>query len=89
MFGWGSYEDWRRYQEHRLRMSAQEVTPPEEQPDNREALKVIQWRRIYLERAGYDAEAAMLIGESSVDLHKAAALIEHGCDTTTALRILL
>lgn len=69
-------------------MSTQE-TAPEEPADNKEAVKVIQWRRIYLERAGYDPEAAKLIGESSVDLHKAAALLEKGCDTTTALRILL
>lgn len=61
--------------------------PPEE--PNLEAARVVAWRLKYLIRAGYDEEAALLIAESTADLHRAAELLTKGCDVHTALRILL
>lgn len=48
------------------------------------------WRLEALERAGYDAEAAMVLAAShEVDLHRAVELLERGCTPELALRILL
>lgn len=49
-----------------------------------------QWRFDELVHAGFlEGEAAVLASHHEVDLHEAAALLEHGCPAETALRILL
>jgi hypothetical protein len=51
---------------------------------------VEQWRHEALERAGYDAEAAVVLAAShDVDLHLAVSLLERGCSQELALQILL
>jgi hypothetical protein len=48
------------------------------------------WRVEALERAGYlPSEAAELAMRVDIDLHGAVALVERGCPTELALRILL
>ena len=48
------------------------------------------WRMETLERAGYDRRsAAILAGRKDVDLHQAVELLERGCSTELALKILL
>ena len=55
-----------------------------------ESERIERWRVEALERAGYDAgDAAELARRSYVDLHLAVALLERGCPSVTALRILL
>ena len=66
-------------------MSIVDVTEP-----NLEVERVELWRLGALERAGYDAEsAAVLAASPEVDLHRAVALLEHGCPVDLALQILL
>lgn len=51
---------------------------------------VIRWRCEKLVEAGYPNEEALVLSErTDVDLHRALALLEQGCDVPTALRILL
>ena len=51
---------------------------------------VEQWRHEALWRAGYDAEAAVVLAAShDVDLHLAVDLLERGCTQELALQILL
>jgi hypothetical protein len=51
---------------------------------------VEQWRHEALWRAGYDAEAAVVLAAShDVDLHLAVELLERGCTQELALQILL
>lgn len=51
---------------------------------------VEQWRLDTLERAGYDAESALVLAAShEVDLHLAVSLLERGCPQDLALQILL
>ena len=67
-------------------MSAAELDVYEET----EGERIERWRASELERAGYDeADAAELAGRVDVDLHLAIELLERGCPTRTALRILL
>jgi hypothetical protein len=48
------------------------------------------WRAEALERAGYlPSEAAELAARHDIDLHQATDLVERGCPTDLALRILL
>jgi hypothetical protein len=48
------------------------------------------WRAEELQRAGYDARAAMVLaGRHDVDLHLAIGLLERGCPDELALQILL
>ena len=55
-----------------------------------ETERIQRWRAHELERAGYaPGEAAELAGRADVDLHLAVELLERGCPTGTALRILL
>jgi hypothetical protein len=55
-----------------------------------EGERIQRWRTEELERAGYGtSEAAELAGRADVDLHLAVELLERGCSTETALRILL
>jgi hypothetical protein len=55
-----------------------------------EEQRIQRWRAGELERAGYDrGEAAELAGRWDVDLHFAVELLERGCPSGTALRILL
>lgn len=72
-------------------ISLPKVPEPEETPvDDREYRKILNWRIDYLMRAGYDAEASVLIAKNlHVDLHVAGDLMADGCDVTTALLILL
>ena len=50
---------------------------------------VERWRAQELERAGFDAAAAVeLAGRSDVDLHRAVELLQKGCPPATALSIL-
>ena len=52
--------------------------------------RVEQWRHEALERAGYHAEAAIVLAAShDVDLHDAVSLLERGCSVELALQILL
>jgi hypothetical protein len=51
---------------------------------------VEQWRHEALWRAGYDAEASVVLAAShDVDLHLAVDLLERGCTQELALQILL
>ena len=51
---------------------------------------VEQWRHEALWRAGYNAEAAVVLAAShDVDLHLAVDLLERGCSQELALQILL
>jgi hypothetical protein len=55
-----------------------------------EAERILSWRLEELERAGYDARSAWELAErGDVDLHRAVGLVQRGCPTATALRILL
>jgi hypothetical protein len=55
-----------------------------------ETERIQRWRAEELERAGYRPdEAAQLAGRPDVDLHLAVELLERGCPSGTALRILL
>jgi hypothetical protein len=55
-----------------------------------ESERIQRWRAQELERAGYDGvDAVQLAGRPDVDLHLAIELLERGCPTGTALRILL
>jgi hypothetical protein len=52
--------------------------------------RIERWRAQELERAGYEPRAAgRLAVRHDVDLHRAIDLIQRGCDTKLALRILL
>jgi hypothetical protein len=52
--------------------------------------EVVAWRREQLTRAGCRRfEAEVLARELKVDLHEAMALLEHGCPSPVALKILL
>ena len=67
-------------------MSAAEIEVDEET----ETERIQRWRAEELERAGYDGpDAAELAGRADVDIHLAVELLERGCPTRTALRILL
>ena len=66
-------------------MSATEI-----QITETEAERVQRWRAEELERAGFtEAQAQELAARNDVDLHRATALLEAGCDADLALRILL
>jgi hypothetical protein len=55
-----------------------------------ELAQVERWRIDELERAGYDARAAMTIAaRHDVDLHHAVDLLRNGCSPELALQILL
>jgi hypothetical protein len=55
-----------------------------------ESERIHRWRIHELERAGYSSqEAAELGGRLDIDLHFAVGLLERGCPSHTALRILL
>jgi hypothetical protein len=52
--------------------------------------RIERWRAQELERAGYEPRAAgRLAVRHDVDLHRAIDIIQRGCDTKLALRILL
>ena len=52
--------------------------------------RVEHWRHEALERAGYHAEAAIVLAAShDIDLHDAVGLLERGCSVELALQILL
>ena len=52
--------------------------------------RIEQWRHEALERAGYDAESALVLAAShDVDLHSAVDLLRRGCTIDLALQILL
>jgi hypothetical protein len=51
---------------------------------------VVRWRMLVLLRAGYAWDDALELAlETSVDLHAAVDLVNRGCASETALRILL
>jgi hypothetical protein len=55
-----------------------------------ELTQVERWRVEELERAGYDARAAMtLAARPDIDLHRAVDLLRKGCSADLALKILL
>lgn len=55
-----------------------------------EWIKILEWRREQLARAGYSEQDAASIAEhSDVDLHAAVALVGRGCPPALATRILL
>jgi hypothetical protein len=52
--------------------------------------RILRWRAEELERAGYEPTAAVeLAARTDVDLHLAVQLLERGCPSEIALRILL
>jgi hypothetical protein len=52
--------------------------------------RIERWRHEELERAGYDAESALVLAAShDVDLRAAVSLLERGCTVDLALQILL
>ena len=52
--------------------------------------RIAMWRYDELERAGYEVRNAQrLARKQEVDLHKAAELLQNGCDQETAMQILL
>jgi hypothetical protein len=52
--------------------------------------RIERWRHQELERAGYDAESAIVLAAShDVDLHDAVELLKRGCTVDLALQILL
>jgi hypothetical protein len=52
--------------------------------------RIVRWRVERLLDAGYDGDAALLIGiDFRIDLHAAVDLVLAGCSPETALRILL
>jgi hypothetical protein len=54
-----------------------------------EEANVLAWRINSLMRAGFDRQAAFLLGlRRDVDLHDAVRLLARGCPPGTALRIL-
>ena len=58
--------------------------------DSTEMERIERWRAEELERAGYEPRAAgRLAVRHDVDLHSAIELLERGCPTDLALRILL
>ena len=58
--------------------------------DTTEIERIERWRAEELERAGYEPRAAgRLAVRHDVDLHTAIELLERGCPTDLALRILL
>jgi hypothetical protein len=61
-----------------------------ERPDAAEFDEVLQWRFEVLVRAGYDlGDADTLARHREVDLHLAARLVDRGCPSSTAARIVL
>ena len=62
----------------------------EEQSSVSEHVRVLSWRVERLLAAGYDGEAALVIGlDPGIDLHTAVRLVQRGCSPETALRILV
>jgi len=63
------------------------LTSPEarqlEEPD-----RVLLWRIVRLVEAGYDADSAVGLGLSTIDLHAAVELVERGCPPGLARAIL-
>ena len=58
--------------------------------DPTEVERIERWRAEELERAGYEPRAAgRLAVRHDVDLHTAVDLLQRGCSTDLALRILL
>ena len=58
--------------------------------DEVEAESVLRWRFDSLAFAGYNVDHAMILASHvEVDLHAATDLVERGCPSDTALRILL
>jgi hypothetical protein len=63
------------------------VAPPQDLELD-EAERVLLWRISTLVGAGYCDECAIEIACSAIDLHAAVDLLERGCPTDLALRIL-
>ena len=58
--------------------------------DQTEIKRIEQWRAEELERAGYEPRAAgRLAVRHDVDLHAAVDLLQRGCPSDLALKILL
>ncbi|MGH2995416.1 MAG: hypothetical protein ACRDON_11735 [Gaiellaceae bacterium] len=58
-------------------------------PEQLKAVDVVAWRRRQLRDAGFDdALAALLAGDCRVDLHALIELVERGCPSELAARIL-
>jgi hypothetical protein len=54
-----------------------------------EAADVLAWRFDLLCRGGFDVEsAAVMASNVEVDVHDAVALVQRGCEPSTAIRIL-
>jgi len=52
--------------------------------------QIVMWRYDELERAGYEMRNAQRLARKlDVDLHKAAELLQKGCDQAVAMQILL
>lgn len=65
-------------------------TAPHEAVTLTETEKVEGWRLVVLLAAGYpESDAERLATRHDVDLHRAVALIDHGCAPTLAATILL
>lgn len=65
------------------------IATPAERLELDEAERVLLWRITRLVEAGYCDECAIELACSDIDLHRAVSLLERGCPTEVALRILL
>lgn len=50
--------------------------------------RVVEWRTLRLLRAGFPQGEAVLLAESSADIHRAEALLTQGCSAQLVYRIL-
>jgi hypothetical protein len=67
-----------------------ELTSDRRTTERAEQVLVHDRRLTQLLRAGFELEdAAVLARYAEVDLHRALGLVQHGCPTTIAVRILL
>jgi hypothetical protein len=66
-----------------------DLGPGQQTGVGREAADVVAWRRARLRNAGFDSELAdQLSRECAVDLHALIELVERGCPSQLAARIL-
>jgi hypothetical protein len=62
----------------------------EDERENGEVRRILDWRRAFLERAGYEREYADILATAvEVDLRDAVRLLDAGCRQSVAVLILL
>ncbi len=69
---------------------ASQPADDDDQADWQEEERVIAWRYVVLQQAGYKpSQAELLALSATVALHEAIELLARGCQPDTAVRILL